>query len=260
MKSLTALAALVFAAACSDSSAPEPSRATSIAVAAGNAQTVRVATVAGTPLSVLVKDQHGMPMGAATVTFTASGNGSFDSPSVYTDSSGVASVVYTLGTKEGTDSVFARVDGITGAAVFTITAEPGPPMQLEDVGPTQETGTPGTTLATPFSVQLVDLFGNPIAGATVTWTTTDGTLSATSVTTDENGTASVALTLGANPGTETVTAHVVGGGGGGKKKKKKKKKNEGGGEKGRKKTPHLPPFPLTSVLYSFLLFSSNSYG
>src|SRR5262245_40421911 len=120
----------MFAAACSDSSAPEALRATSIAVDAGNAQSVRVANTAGTPLSVLVKDQHGQPMKAVTVTFTSSSNGSFDSPSVFTDSTGVAAVMYTVGTKEGTDSIFARVDGVTDAAVFTVTAKPGPPMQL----------------------------------------------------------------------------------------------------------------------------------
>jgi len=209
MKSITALALLAFAAACSDStSTPPAAKATTIAIDGGLGQSVRVTNTAGTPLTVLVKDQRGLPMTAAIVKFTTHGSGSFDSPTVYTDSTGIASVMYTVGTKAGTDSVFASVEGIATPVVFTVTAKPSDPMQLQDVGPAQETGTAGTTLPTPFTIEVVDIFGNAIAGVTVTWTTTDGTLSATTGTTDENGMASVLLTLGASPGTETVTAHV----------------------------------------------------
>lgn len=209
MKSITTLALLAFAAACSDSTSTTPAAVpATIAIDGGNGQTIRVTNTALTPLTVLVRDAHGQPVTAAIVTFTTDGTGSFDSRSVYTDSTGIASVMYTAGTKSGTDSVYAAVEGVATPVLFTFTTKPSDPIQLQDVGPAQETGAEGTPLPTPFTVKLVDIFGNPIAGATVTWTTTDGILSATTSTTDEDGMASVTLTLGATPGNETVTAHA----------------------------------------------------
>lgn len=208
MFAMAALAATVCVAACSDSSGPEREQATTIAVISGNNQQGHVSFPVPQPLVIEVRDQHHLPMKSATVTFTTTSNGSIDMPTVYTDSTGQASVTFTLSTTSGTDSVFARVDGVDQPAIFVFTANPGPAMHLEEIGPAQESGTPGAVLATPFVVELVDLFGNPIAGAPVTWTTTGGTLSATSEVTDENGKASVTLTLPAGAGTQTVTAHA----------------------------------------------------
>jgi beta-glucanase (GH16 family) len=57
-------------------------------------------------------------------------------------------------------------------------------------------------------VQALDGSGNPVAGATVNWTTTAGTLSASSSTTDAQGNASVTLTHPSLPQSITVTASV----------------------------------------------------
>ena len=54
---------------------------------------------------------------------------------------------------------------------------------------------------------------NPIAGVTVTFTVTArpmGSLSATTVTTDPDGQAKTTLTLGTDPGTNTIEANVEG--------------------------------------------------
>ncbi|MGY4533411.1 hypothetical protein ACVW0Y_002543, partial [Pseudomonas sp. TE3786] len=51
-----------------------------------------------------------------------------------------------------------------------------------------------------------DANGNPVAGATVNWTTTGGTLDKTSSVTAANGVASAVLTSSTTPGTATVTA------------------------------------------------------
>ena len=54
---------------------------------------------------------------------------------------------------------------------------------------------------------VVDQFGNPISGTTVTWAVTGGgTLSATTSTTDATGSTQVTLTTTAAPGSYTVTA------------------------------------------------------
>ena len=72
-------------------------------------------------------------------------------------------------------------------------------------------GLPDSTLAQPFIVSVLDQNGDPFAGATVTFTVTagGGFLSATTATTDENGLAAATLTLGSDPGRNTVTARVA---------------------------------------------------
>ena len=66
-------------------------------------------------------------------------------------------------------------------------------------------------MANPFGVEVTDQNGAAFAGAVVTFTVTagGGTLSTTSTTTDKNGRAESTLTLGQQPGTNTVTVTVA---------------------------------------------------
>jgi hypothetical protein len=57
--------------------------------------------------------------------------------------------------------------------------------------------------------RVVDAFGNAVQGATVTWTTSSGSLSPTTTTTNATGDAATALTTSA-PGTYFVTATLPG--------------------------------------------------
>ena len=69
---------------------------------------------------------------------------------------------------------------------------------------------PAGSLAKPYVVLVRDQNGDPLAGATVTFavTTGGGTLSAETATTDADGRAAATLTLGPQPGTNTVEATV----------------------------------------------------
>ena len=79
--------------------------------------------VAGTQLpqalKVLVTAVGGAPMPNQTVTFTAA-DGSFSPANAVTDSTGVASTLYTLGTTAGAKTVTAAVG--TKSVTFTLTA------------------------------------------------------------------------------------------------------------------------------------------
>ena len=88
---------------------------------------------------------------------------------------------------------------------------PESPSRLEIISGDGQQGAPGDTLTQTLIVEVRDQYGNPLPGATVTFTVTagDGTLSDTTATTDENGRASVTLTLGPQPGTNTVVATVA---------------------------------------------------
>ncbi len=85
------------------------------------------------------------------------------------------------------------------------------PEALTRLSGDNQKGLPDSTLAQPFIVSVLDQNGDPFAGATVTFTVTagGGFLSATTATTDENGLAAATLTLGSDPGRNTVTARVA---------------------------------------------------
>jgi adhesin/invasin len=158
------------------------------------------------PIVVHVSDQNGASLANAPVRWTVLfGGGSVSSPTSLTDANGDASVTWTMGPTVGVDSLQASI--ATGASVIiTATATAGPLATINKTSGDNQTVLAGTTSA-PMVVTLVDPSGNPIVGATVTWTTTStGTLSATSTTTDANGQTQVTLATGAVPATATVTA------------------------------------------------------
>ena len=86
------------------------------------------------------------------------------------------------------------------------------PQILTKVSGDGQEGQVGEQLAKPFVVSVLDQDGSAFAGAVVTFSITagGGTLSAATVTTDANGRAATRLTLGSQPGTNTVEATVEG--------------------------------------------------
>ncbi len=84
------------------------------------------------------------------------------------------------------------------------------PHSLTQVPGRQPQGAAGTALAEPFVVLVLDQYGDPLAGATITFAviTGGGTLSAATAITDAEGRAATILTLGRQPGTNTVEATV----------------------------------------------------
>ena len=86
-----------------------------------------------------------------------------------------------------------------------------PAIPLKISGDNQE-GTPSTILDQSFALDVQDQNGKAFAGVPVVFTVTEGggVLSITSTVTDANGRAESTLTLGPNPGTNTVEVSVEG--------------------------------------------------
>ena len=86
------------------------------------------------------------------------------------------------------------------------------PHSLTKVSGEGQGGLVGEQLAKPFVVSVLDQDGSAFVGAVVSFSVTagGGTLSAATVTTDANGRAATRLTLGSQPGTNTVEATVEG--------------------------------------------------
>ena len=205
---VTALVVAVVSAACSDSTGSSGVPA-SVQVVSGDSQKAVVATQLALPLVVVVRDSNDKPVPGVSVKFLTSDSGTFSAATATTDSLGQVSTQFTPGKRATNVVVSASVTGVS-SATFSVTATPAPPSDLAKVSGDGQSGSDGTALAAPLIIQVLDEFGNPVAGVAVTWTTTAGTFSQADAVTDINGEAKAVLTLGSSSGSETVTAHITG--------------------------------------------------
>ena len=185
----------------------------SLTKVSGEGQAGQAGTTLAEPFVVSVLDQNGSAYAGAVVTFSVTaGGGALSSTTATTNASGQARSTLTLGSDPGPNTVSATVDGLEPVAfTATATAIEQTPHSLTKVSSEGQAGQAGATLAEPFVVSVLDEDGAAIAGAVVTFSVTagGGMLSSTTATTDANGRARSTLTLGSQPGTNTVTATVT---------------------------------------------------
>ena len=103
--------------------------------------------------------------------------------------------------------VVACILALDGCKLTSDAPHPSVLAILSGYGQTTAAGTP---LANPLTVIVLNQFDGVVPDVTVTWAITagEGSLSASSTTTGENGTAQVVYTAGPTAGTATVTATV----------------------------------------------------
>jgi len=151
-------------------------------------------------LTATVKDASGNPVPGATVTWTTSA-GSITAAST-TDASGVATATLTSSTTAGTATVTAKAGTAQGTASVTFTVGPAASVSVS-ANPTSIPANGSSTSALTATVR--DAYGNLVPGTVVTWTTSAGTVVASS-TTNASGVATSTLTSSTTAGTATVTA------------------------------------------------------
>ncbi len=168
--------------------------ATNLAISGGGTQSGSILAPLATPLSVTVTDAFANPVSLVNVSFAVTtGGGTLSSTTVPTSAAGIATTVWTLGAAIGTQNVTATAAGVTGsAASFSATAIAGGAAHLA-ITTQPASAVAGMALAPAIVVQAKDASGNP----------------ATSFA------GSVSLSLGANPGSATLsgttTVSAVGG-------------------------------------------------
>jgi adhesin/invasin len=188
-------------------------------VVSGDLQTGTVGTELAQPLVVRVVDDRDRPVRNQLVNFVVTaGGGSVFAGSAITNADGEARERWTLGTVAGdTQRVEARaVDPTTGQAlVFAVFRAVGTPAALASLTPWYN-GTLGgavsSLLADSIAVVVRDSYGNPVPGASVTWSAAAGTGTfspATSVA-DGGGRAWTAWTLGPEAGKQVARATLPG--------------------------------------------------
>lgn len=160
------------------------------------------------PIVMRVVDRFENPVPGATVTISPA-HGSVTDSVLATDSAGTVAVRWTLGGTIGTQKLVARVSGVSKPIEVTATASIGRASKASFTSG-GATGVTGKAMATPATVTITDAFGNPIVGATVTFTAAGGSVSAGKGKTDARGRASTTWTFGSKAGAQTLTASVSG--------------------------------------------------
>lgn len=148
----------------------------------------------------------GQPEAGAAVKFTAGGW----SQTAVTGADGTVAVEAPVPQRAG-GFVITATSGSKLAATSAVTAMAGAATQLVIAsGQGQPALPPSAVLPDPLQVEAEDSFGNPVAGVTVNFAASAGSLSANAAVTDANGMAAVKLTLPAAAGVVTVTAAAAG--------------------------------------------------
>lgn len=186
--------------------------ATAMAAFAGTGQVDSVAALLPVAPAVRVTDASGDPVKGVAVTFTAAaGNGSVTGGSQTTNANGVATVgSWTLGTNTGVDSLVATSS--VGTVTITANVNAGSPAQMTKSAGDTQSDTVAATLGTQPQVHVSDLYGNAVAGASVTFTAASGNggVTGSPATTNAGGNASVTWTLSTAAKVDSLTASVTG--------------------------------------------------
>ena len=177
----------------------------------GDEQDGRPGLALDEPFVIEVRDQKGALLKDVEVTFAVtSGDGTLSVESTTTNLRGRASTTLTLGNAPGLTAVEVTVAGVD-PVTFTATTL-AVPWTLTRVRGLEQEGPAGEPLQSPLVVSVLDQTGAPLGGTAVAFfvTTGEGTLSVGTATTDANGLASTTLTLGSQPGANTVAVTVAG--------------------------------------------------
>jgi hypothetical protein len=166
----------------------------SVVVKSGDRQLGSVGAALKLPLLLRSVDRHGNPVPSAAVRLEPAAGKLADS-SIVTDSAGQAKVLWTLGRAAGLQRMAIRLAGDTAEAEATALARPGKPAKLAFVGP-PETAKAGRPLPKPLVVQVTDAFGNPLAGQTIIFKPSSGSVVPSRGLTDADGRTTVRWTLG----------------------------------------------------------------
>jgi hypothetical protein len=185
----------------------------SIALRSGEAQTGTVGMVLPRPIVVRALDRLGNPVSDVPLALLPK-TGSVPDSAIRTDSTGQATVRWTLGRSLGQQRLTVRAEGASTTLEVGARARSGKPTKLEFL-PLRAAGASSRSSARSLTVQLADDYGNPVAERTVRFRSASGSVSPPSAVTDAEGQARVRWTparkavkpslLAEVPGTEART-------------------------------------------------------
>ncbi len=185
-----------------------------------SARTATVKTQVGQPFVLEVTDSLGNPVSNVPITFAVlnypEGGGDFSfSPdaSETTDQTGRATVYFTPGSKAGIYTITGYNDNLinSGAVFFSVTANPAAVDHLTLLSQNNAQDTVGTVYGDSVQVKAEDVYGNGVSGVSISFApTSDGSVSASAVTTNENGQAATQWTLRTHVDKDTLVVSSTG--------------------------------------------------
>lgn len=188
-----------------------------LSLSSGSSQIASTGGAFALPLTARVLDAINNPVPNVAVTFAGPGAGAgatlSNGGSVVTNTNGYATVTATANATPGAYSVAATSGGATGSATFSLTNY-GPPANLAIVSGGGQTTLVNTAFTNPLIVLLTDAAGTPVPNTEVVFSRptsgASGTFPtpSTTVFTDGQGRASIAVTANARSGTYGVEARV----------------------------------------------------
>jgi hypothetical protein len=190
------------------SASARPGTAVAVRTASGDRQTGSVGQRLPQSVTLRVVDEAGNPVPDAELRLLP-GAGHIGDSSLTTDATGSARVGWTLGKSAGLQRLVVRLRGDTAETEITAVARPGKPAMVAFVGP-PEAGNAGRPLPKPLVVQVTDAYGNPLAGQTVMFKATSGSIAPARGLTAADGRASVRWTLGPKSKRPELAAAVAG--------------------------------------------------
>lgn len=190
-----------------------PAAAQKLIAIGGGDQTAAAGSVLPNPIQVRALDAYKNAVPGVTVNFASAKGGSANPPSVVTNSAGAASTSFTLPTSVGKVTLVASSPGLAKPLNFPETSVAGPAASVTVTGGNNQAAPAGTTLPQALTVVVADQYGNPVSGASVTFS--DGGAGGTfnnpnPATTNSSGVATQSYTLPAVQGPVTITATVTG--------------------------------------------------
>lgn len=165
------------------------------------------AVTVGTSIPIRIHvTKAGAAVPNAPVTWTISaGHGSVSSASTTTDANGGTFVSWTVGDTAGVNTISATA--FDASATIRAIGTAGAAASILKVSSDSSAVVAGASI--PLTVRVVDRGGNAVNNTNVAWTTTGGTLTASSSTSGANGNATTVLTTSAK-GSFSVTATLAG--------------------------------------------------
>lgn len=205
--------ALLAASTAVCSEAPKPP--TTLSASSVTAQNAIVNTNVAAPPRVKVADEDGNGVPNVAVLFSVTvGYGTADGATQLTNADGEATAgAWTLGTEVGTNRMIASVEGLMGSPVtFEATGTHGAATAISVYAGNIQRAVTGTPVSVRPAIKVVDAFGNPVPGLTVSFTVASGggSITGASGVTDGSGVATVGTWILGEVGGNTLVATVVG--------------------------------------------------
>ncbi|MGA2354109.1 MAG: Ig-like domain-containing protein [Terriglobales bacterium] len=186
-----------------------PGPPTKVVIATGNKQSGQAGSILPSQLKVKVEDAYSNGVPGITVTFVDNSHaGTLIPTTAVSNASGFAQVSYQLPNADGTYKLTASAPGVKTTALFTEYATGTAPAALVVVSGNNQTAPVNSALPQSLVVQVNDASGNPVAGVSVVFSATSGTVTGSPATSNSSGTVSVNYTTGSSVGAVTISAAV----------------------------------------------------